>query len=553
MQVKEVINNLYKLRKKWLELEPNATDELLNKCPINELSRHTLHPLCVPRARYTYTIDTNVTELIRAVYKLVTAYSGISTGCYYIAAVSTDFFPTIRNDALIDISVLASLNEVSEACTELEQHYESSNITYTKNDTADNAYVYIPDNLFFTSATGNLNIHPIRIIMHRNSNRNDHINDACVVLLNRFLNYLNESAFTVHKFTTEELMVLDAIELPDLDAFYALVSNTFEAKRLALMDAAERAKLEIQKEIYEKFNDCIKDYIKPYIKEGTQKVPMHNGDLSQDYRNKINNIQQEINEYYRNISRLFLELDNANNNLKAALFGEGTSLRKQLIESLRNIYEAPNSFLKSYSLDDTQLRLYFIAPILYWEEDEIKQWVHSNFVNRKYVKLITSKRFQLWCNSYVYIDNHGISGGEYDAYGIDDIVDTNLINANTDAEEFVNDILEELSNSARIGLAASEYVGHTIRHGHVGRYSCFGNNESTIIKAFREGNYDLALNVIIHCITQINLTDAIVVEWFCNNFDHNSRGSKIPCFLDTTTNTWYTADEALAILESEGN
>lgn len=548
MQIKETLNRLYYIRKEWLALDPNTTEESLKKCPVAEVAHRTMHALWTPRARYAYTVDANVTELVKAAFKIATAYSDCLSP-YYIVKVDTAYHIGDSKDELIDVSVLASLNEVSAACSAIEEDYAERSIAYEKHDTENNAYVYVPDELFYTSTFNGQDttyMRPIRIIMFRNSNRNDHINDACTVLANKLINYINESEFTIHKFTNDELMILDAVECPDVDTFYTMLSNMFDARSVELTEAAERTKQELQEKFYAKLDECAKEYVHPYVTENSDRVPLNNGDLTSQYRDRIESITRNINDFYREIGKLYLQLDKVNNELKATMFQPQNSLHDKLVQTLNSIYEAPNSFLQTYDLsEEGRLKLMFIAPVLYWEADEVEQWSHSSWSNAKYVKLITSKRFQLWCNACVDVSNNGLAGYEYETYGVKDLFNLDNLKPDTDVEDFIKTRLADYSRSNIESFAGYKYYGHTIKHGHVGRYSCFGNNEPTIIKAFREGNYDLAINVIIHCVTQINLTDGIVVEWFCNKLDRDST----KCILDTETNTWYAPREALAILE----
>lgn len=60
----------------------------------------------------------------------------------------------------------------------------------------------------------------------------------------------------------------------------------------------------------------------------------------------------------------------------------------------------------------------------------------------------------------------------------------------------------ELMDALHIGT----YQGHP----HIARYSCFGNNQDTIVNLLRNNQLDLVFATINNCICQLNLSDGCV-------------------------------------------
>lgn len=505
-----------------------------------------------PRARYDYSVDENLVQILNTLYKLIGSYHPVSNSMQNMVDVQTYFNTSMISNsyAFVYVSVLASLDEVNIEKSEAEQWYTENNKEYESVDTGDNAYVFIPKDLFFTDDAGNLRYNSIQIIMHRNSNRNAHINDGMTAVCNRLLNLVNTSAYSIHQFTTDELKDWDNLELAEYDELYTTANEMFNAEQQKLVDAKEAIRLQRVEYVKTKSASLIPELIKPVVKEG-KAVPLRNtSNITDEIRSMIADCTNKINSYRERINEQYYAIEKYNLELMAAL-QSADNLREDLVEALNRIASQPNSFLRHYTVTEKgDVVLAFIAPTVYWEDDEIPQWDRTDYKNE--VRLITSKRFQMWTRCIVTIrHDSGVSGQDFDLYTSEDVFydilhDDSLLCDTAKLDELMQRTIDRQSLSIRRGIACEQYCGHTIPHQHIAQFSCFGNNADLIHKALRDGNYDLALNVIIHCVTQLNLTDSCVVERTARKIRDNSR---IEFFYDTQTNEWISPKDAIAIMK----
>lgn len=562
MLLKEILRNLSNTRAQWVPLlsaSAEVDDEstaMINKLPLNEPYRYTLTRMYTPRARYNYTIEENLTQILNTLYKLVGSYHPVSQCLQNMVDVQTFGATSMINNpyAFVYVSVLASLDEVNTVSAQYREFYTGLSKEYEEFDTGDNAYVFIPKDIFFTNEQGNLRYNSIQIVMHRNSDRNAHINDAVSSVCNRLLNLINSSAYSVHQFTTDELKDWDNLELTEYDELYDAALELYHQKQRDLMDAKERVRLERKEYVESKIQELLPELTAPIVKDGTA-VPLRNADqLAQDIRNQINSCMDTIRQYQEAITKKYYDIEKFNLELMASLQNKD-DLRGKLIEALDRMLHQPNGYLRHYTVSEKgDVTLAFIAPTIYWEDDEIAQWDKTSY--KKEVRLITSKRFQMWTRCLVTIKHSsGVSGGDFDSYDFDDcfydvIHDDSLQLDKDKIDEAIAHVGTKQSSSIKRGLACAQYNGHTIPHQHIARFSCFGNNADLIHKALRESNYDLALSVIVHCVTQLNLTDGVVVERTCHMIQDCDY---LDFFYDTEKNEWISPDEAYTRMEEAAN
>lgn len=562
MLLKEILRNLSNTRAQWVPLlsaSAEVDDEstaMINKLPLNAPYRYALPRMYTPRARYDYTIDENLIQILNTLYKLVGSYHPVLQCLQNMVDVETYGATSMINNpyAFVYVSVLASLDEVNTVSAQYREFYVGLSKEYEEVDTGDNAYVFIPKDIFFTDEQGNLRYNSIQIVMHRNSDRNAHINDAVSSVCNRLLNLINSSAYSVHQFTTDELKDWNNLELTEYDELYDAALDLYQQKQRDLMDAKERIRLERKEYVESKIQELLPELTAPIVRDGTA-VPLRNADqLAQDIRNQINSCMETIKQYQEAITKKYYEIEKLNLELMASLQNKDDS-RGKLIEALDRMLHQPNGYLRHYIVTEKgDVTLAFIAPTIYWEDDEVAQWGRTSY--KKEVRLITSKRFQMWTRCLVTIKhNSGVSGGDFDSYSIDDcfydvIHDDSLQLDKDKIDEAIAHVGTKQSLSVKRGLACAQYNGHTIPHQHIARFSCFGNNADLIHKALRESNYDLALSVIVHCVTQLNLTDSCVVEHTCRMIqDYNY----LDFFYDTEKNEWISPDAAYTRMEEAAN
>ena len=558
MLLKQILRELSSTRQDWINLLPvdgSADAEsttMISKLPLKEPYRYGLSRMYTPRARYDYAVDDNLVQILNALYKLVCSYHPVSCSTQNMVDVQTYFNTSMiyNSYAFVYVSVLSSLDEVNTEKSEAEQWYIENNREYESIDTGDNAYVFIPKDLFFTDDGGNLRYNSIQIIMHRNSDRNAHINDGMIAVCNRLLNLINTSAYSIHQFTTDELKDWDNLELEEYDELYHTAIEMFGAEQQKLVDAKEAIRLQRVEYVKAKAASLISELIKPVIKEG-KAVPLRNtSDIADEIRSQIVDCTNKIKSYQAYINEQYYAIEKYNLELMAVLQG-ADNLRGDLVEALNRIASQPNSFLRHYTVTEKgDVVLAFIAPTVYWEDDEISQWDRTDYKNE--VRLITSKRFQMWTRCVVTIrHDSGVQGSDLDIYNTENVFydilhDDSLLCDTAKLDELMQNTIDRQSLSIRRGLACEQYYRHTIPHQHIARFSCFGNNADLIHKALRDGNYDLALNVIIHCVTQLNLTDSCVVERTARTIRDN-RG--VEFFYDTQTNEWITPRDAIQIMK----
>lgn len=557
MLLKQILRELSSIRQDWINLLPvdgSADAEstaMISRLPLKDPYRYTLCRMYTPRARYDYSVDENLVQILNALYKLVSSYHPVVCNLQNMVDVQTYFNTSMIYNAyaFIYVSVLSSLDEVNTEKLEAEQWYTENNKEYESIDTGDNAYVFIPKDLFFTDDSGNLRYNSIQIIMHRNSDRNAHINDGMTAVCNRLLNLINISAYSIHQFTTDELKDWDNLELEDYDALYTAANEMFNAEQQKLVDAKEAIRLQRVEYVKEKSASLISELIKPVVREGNA-VPLRNtSDIANEIRQQIKQCTDSIKDYQERINKQYYAIERHNLELMAALQG-ADNLRDDLVDALNRIANQPNSFLRHYTVTEKgDVVLAFIAPTVYWEDDEIPQWDRTTYKNE--VRLITSKRFQMWTRCLVTIKHDaGVQGSDLDIYDTEDLFydilhDDSLSCDTAKLDELMQRTIDNQSISIRRGVACAQYYRHTIPHQHIARFSCFGNNADLIHKALRDGNYDLALNVIIHCVTQLNLTDSCVVERTASTIRNNSG---LEFFYDTQTNEWISPSDAIDIM-----
>lgn len=558
MLLKQALNELSKIRRDWIELLPvdaSADDEstaVLNKLPLNEPYRYGLNRLNTPRARYNYVVVENLAQILTALYKLIKSYHLVNCNISSMVEVETYFNTAMISNpyAFVYTTVLSSLDEVNTIKAVAESYYSDNNIDYELIDTEDNAYVFIPKSIFFTDSMDNLRYNSIQIIMHRNSDRNIHINDAVTVVCNRLLNLINTSPYAIHQFTVEELKNWDNLELAEYTELVFTAAEKFNVEQQKLIDSKKAIRLQRKEYVEAKVASMRQEFIAPVIKEG-KGVPLRNtSNLSKEIRDKIESCNDKIKGYRQHINELYYQIEKFNLELMAILQG-ADNFRDDLIAALNRMLTQPNSFLRHFVVSEKgDVTLALIAPTVYWEDDEIPQWDRTNYKDE--VRLLTSKRFQMWTRSLVTINyDSGVSGRDFDLYNTEDLFfnvinDDSLLCDTTKIDLCMQEELDKQSIQAKRGLACSEYIGHTIAHQHIARYSCFGNNADLIHKALREGNYDLALSVIIHCVTQINLTDSVVVE---NTVRQIRDYWDVEFFYDTQTNEWISPGKAIRIMK----
>ncbi len=558
MLLKQILRELSDIRQSWINLLPvdgSADAEsttMISKLPLKEPYRYGLCRMYTPRARYDYTVDDNLVYILDALYKIVSSYHPVVCNVQSMVDAHTYFNTSMiyNSYAFVYVSVLSSLDEVNTEKTKAEQWYAENNREYESIDTEDNAYVFIPKDLFFTDNSGNLRYNSIQIIMHRNSDRNAHINDGMTAVCNRLLNLVNTSAYSVHEFTTDELKDWDNLELAEYDELYDAAKEMFYAEQQKLVDAKEATRQQRIEYVKAKAAALIPELIAPVIREG-KAVPLRNtSDIADEIRRNIATCTDSIKSYQKSINEQYYEIEKYNLELLAALQGADNH-RGDLLEALNRIATQPNSYLRHYTVTEKgDVVLAFIAPTVYWEDDEIPQWDRTDYKDE--VRLITSKRFQMWTRCLVTINHDsGVSGTDLDLYSTEDVFydilhDDSLLCDTAKLDELMQDQIDRQSLSIRRGFACEQYFSHTIPHQHIAQFSCFGNNADLIHKALREGNYDLALNVIIHCVTQLNLTDSCVVERTARKIRDNSG---VEFFYDTQTNEWINPKDAIEIMK----
>lgn len=560
MLLKYLLRHLSNTGQDWINLlsaDDSADAEsiaIINKLPLKEPYRSSLYRMCTPRARYNYTVDDSSAQILDSLYKLVGCYHPVVSNMQSMVDVHTFFNTSMIYDSLafVCVSVLASLEDVNTEKIVAAQWYTENNREYECIDTGDNAYVFIPKDIFFTDANGNLRYNSIQIIMHRNSDRNAHINDGVTAVCNRLLNLVNTSAYSIHQFTTEELKNWDNLELAEYDELCSTATDMFHAEKQRLISAKEAIRLKRIEYVKAKSAVLIPELIKPVVEKG-KAVPLRNtSSIADEIRSQIADCTNKIKIYREHINEQYYAIEKYNIELMAALQG-ADNLKEDLVEALNRIASQPNSFLRYYTVTEKgDVILAFIAPTVYWEDDEIPQWDRTEYKNE--VRLITSKRFQMWTRCLVAIKhNAGVQGTDFDIYKTEDvfytILDDDALSCDTaKIDELMQDTLNSLSRTTKQGIACEQYYGHTIPHQHIAQFSCFGNNADLIHKALREGNYDLALNVIIHCVTQLNLTDSCVVERTARKIRDNS---DVSFFYDTQTNEWISPMDAIQIMKEE--
>lgn len=417
--------------------------------------------------------------------------------------------------------------------------------------------VHEENNWFMLAPNNNNDWEAHLLVMHRNVDRNQLIDDALTYVANKLIEYFNTSCFTslgITEVLTVEQLSVDEPEIVTLDNWYAALKK-LEADELAAREERKAHAAEVAEGITEKFITRLVENAKPVVRG--KFVPLHSNNRKEELANEIESYHSQIKELTRHITNLYLTIDDKEREYMSMLCGTNNEFNN-LIEVLNKML-ANDSPLRYYNLTNGRLELYFINPITYWEDDEIDQW-HNTEPGAKWIDLITSKRFQVMTACKVIV-NTSVSGTSIPFENssmhdiISDYVQQSIINEDSKADDdnmwsHINDYFTD-----RI-VVLDSYRGHYVKQPHIARFSCFGNNEHSIIEAFRNCNYELGMSIIVHCVTQLNLTDGTVVCELCGLLE-DAMFNNIACIWDTETQQYLTPDNALAMFnnakEAEAN
>jgi hypothetical protein len=382
------------------------------------------------------------------------------------------------------------------------------------------------------------------------------IDDALTYISNKLLEILNTTFANLgsSEVLTVEQLGVNEPEIATITNWLAELQK-LEADEIAAREERKAKAAETAAGVTEKFINRLYENMKPVVK-GKQ-IPLHSGDRREELEREIEDYHRQIKDYTKHITQLYLNVENKEREYMSILCGKDDDfsyLIKVLDKMMTN-----DSPLKYYTLLNGKLELYFINPITYWEDDEIDQW-HNTDGGKKWIDLITSKRFQVMTGCKVVVSNSvagtSVSLNGNDMYStINDFVQNRVIDGGSEANEdnMWSRVNEYFSPKA---VALDKYRKHFVKQPHIARFSCFGNNEHSIIDAFVNNNYDLGMSIIVHCVTQLNLTDGTVVR---NLFEflEDAIYNNIACIWDTETQQYLTPDNALDMFnnlkEAEAN
>lgn len=495
-------------------------------------------------ARYNYILLDKWTFFYRNAYTLLQALDGLDRRlfAYIVNVENSSWNRTFDERSIINATVVQSIAEVDG----LKQAMLESGYTM----------VHEESNWFMVEDTNPERWKARLLVMHRNVDRNQLIDDALTYVSTKVIEHLNTlfaNLGSSETFSVEKLGVLEP-EITTITEWLAELQK-LEADELALREERKVKAAVIAEGITEKFINKLVERSKPTVK-GNQ-LPLRGANKKEDLENQIESLRQSIKDYTREITKIYSDIENKEREYMSILCGTNDDFAN-LVAVLDKML-ANDSPLKYYNLIQGKLELYFMNPITYWEDDEIDQW-HNTEQGKKWIDLITSKRFQVMTGCKVTISN-SVTGTAVSLNGddihntISDFVQNRIIAGGSEADEdSMWSRIDEYFSSKTVML--SPYKGHYVKQPHIARFSCFGNNERSIIDAFRNYNYDLGMSIVVHCVTQLNLTDGTVVRTLFD-FLEDANYSDVTCIWDTETQQYLTPNDALAMFneskEAEAN
>ena len=495
-------------------------------------------------ARYNYELQVKWAFFYRNACTLLQALDGLDRRqfAYIVNVENSSWNRTFNERSIINATVVQSIAEVDG----LKQAMLEDGYTM----------VHEESNWFMVEDTNTGRWKARLLVMHRNVDRNQLIDDALTYVSGKVIEHLNAlfaNLGSSETFSVEKLGV-DEPEITTITEWLTELQK-IEADELALREERKAKAAEIAEGITEKFINKLIERSKPTVK-GKQ-LPLRGANKKEDLENQIANLRASIKDYTKEITRIYLDIENKEREYMSILCGTNDDFAN-LVAVLDKML-ANGSPLKYYNLINGKLEMFFINPITYWEDDEIDQW-HNTEQGKKWIDLITSKRFQVMTGCKVVISN-SVSGTSVSIDGndmhntISDFVQNRIIAGGSEADEDnMWSRIDDYFSSKTVML--SLYKDHYVKQPHIARFSCFGNNERSIIDAFQNYNYDLGMSIVVHCVTQLNLTDGTVVRTLFDLLEEANYEGRA-CIWDTETQQYLIPSEALAMFnkskEAEAN
>lgn len=274
----------------------------------------------------------------------------------------------------------------------------------------------------------------------------------------------------------------------------------------------EEARLKLERET-QLINDSI---LKSQAEIMRIKIPDTRLKIMKDIASRISSEQSRIDDYDRELQDCKRRLEALQTEYNSYRFREAMGLDTEILKAITQFVGVDKPIKQVERQSENMLYLHCATPILYWEDDEMVNWKNQPDA-LPVLKAVTSRKYQLMTTCTISLDL-----------------------ADKRVGGFAISMNPELMDALHIGT----YQGHP----HIARYSCFGNNQDTIVSLLRNNQLDMVFATINNCICQLNLSDGCVCTSLAGAI--TGRASK-KCFMNIETSELVCWNEIRA--EFEGN
>lgn len=201
----------------------------------------------------------------------------------------------------------------------------------------------------------------------------------------------------------------------------------------------------------------------------------------------------EINQDLENLLKLYTDQNARHSELLARYDYLAKVPEKDISQNVIK-YLSKNPYIEQILIQDSHLKLYYVAPIIYYDEDALDHLLATSrsASKKKFLNILKERKYQLYtrCVLHFYPNTFRIA--------------TSFIGTDDD------------------------FIGHP----HIDKYSCLGNHPSEIRKWFETGDYIGAIDQISVAVLNLNLYDGIVLDSLIETLKTHDF---VPTFRDTTT------------------
>ena len=285
-------------------------------------------------------------------------------------------------------------------------------------------------------------------------------------------------------------------------------SNRFEENTNKFVEAwltgSEEKICAVVKEYFEDYRNALEDRNRNEAIEALSKAIVV--DKSSEFQQRITYIENDINEYFNEISRLTENL----NKVKAEYLLYALEDEEDKGEILKNFFISCKNNITHLKFKDDKLQIVYITNLMYFESDMLRTYLRTtrdNCVNKApaYIQQLLKDIFLN--NIYKLCIESGV------------ILDTQH-----------NNIQYTEPYTIR-GVSKENLKG--IPNPHHRYYNCWGDNKPNIVNAMMNKDYITAILTCFAAIAGLNIADVAVMEKFIQ--DELITYDNVPCLKNVKT------------------